>query len=258
MTAEERESLGRCFADMRIESYQNQSTVATSRIHRHTYKFVRSSAGGGSLLKGTLSVGDAVTVSIEPDLYGLTRGFLISLSPEYVVVGVDHALNVKELMARIGRSGGSQDMVKFRIDKDEMASGLSRIRDNLARLFFADGDKRRLSLVVDLRSPTFTPEPQFPALESTILNVNQQQAMDKVLTANDYALILGMPGTGKTTVIAEIMKTLVANGKTVLLASYTHSAVDNILLKLKNFDFDILRLGNLDKVCSIVPNSILI
>ncbi|KZS87370.1 Dna2-domain-containing protein [Sistotremastrum niveocremeum HHB9708] len=248
MTAEERESQGRCFADMRVESYQNHSSSATSRIHRHSYKFVRSSAGGGSLLKGTLSVGDAVTVSIEPDLYGLTRGFLISLSPEYVVVGVDHALNVKELMSRTGRSGGSQDMVKFRIDKDEMASGLSRIRDNLARLFIAEGDKKRLSLVVDLRAPTFTSEPQFPALESTILNVNQQQAMDKVLTADDYALILGMPGTGKTTVIAEIMQTLVANGKTVLLASYTHSAVDNILLKLKSFDFDILRLGNLDKI----------
>jgi DNA replication ATP-dependent helicase Dna2 len=83
---------------------------------------------------------------------------------------------------------------------------------------------------------------------SAHLNVNQQQAMSKVLSAQDYALILGMPGTGKTTVIAAIIKTLVAMGKTVLLTSYTHSAVDTILAKLTDADFGILRLGNIDKV----------
>jgi len=55
----------------------------------------------------------------------------------------------------------------------------------------------------------------------------------KVLSAQDYALILGMPGTGKTTTIACLVRVLVARGHSVMLASYTHSAVDNILLKLK-------------------------
>lgn len=68
------------------------------------------------------------------------------------------------------------------------------------------------------------------------------------MTAKDYALILGMPGTGKTTTIAEIIKALVQRGKSVLLTSYTHSAVDTILLKLLNADFSMLRLGNIDKV----------
>ncbi len=54
----------------------------------------------------------------------------------------------------------------------------------------------------------------------------------QVLTAKDYALILGMPGTGKTTTITGLVQMLVAQGKDVLIASYTHSAVDNILLKL--------------------------
>ena len=49
-------------------------------------------------------------------------------------------------------------------------------------------------------------------------------------------MILGMPGTGKTTTIACIVKILTLLGKTVLIASYTHSAVDNILLKLKKVD----------------------
>lgn len=55
----------------------------------------------------------------------------------------------------------------------------------------------------------------------------------QVLAAEDYTLILGMPGTGKTTTIAHLVQVAVAEGKTVLLTSYTHSAVDNILLKLK-------------------------
>ena len=52
------------------------------------------------------------------------------------------------------------------------------------------------------------------------------------LSAKNYALILGMPGTGKTTTITKIVKLLVDCGKSVLLTSYTHSAVDNILLKV--------------------------
>jgi DNA replication protein DnaC len=59
----------------------------------------------------------------------------------------------------------------------------------------------------------------------------------------DYALILGMPGTGKTTAIARLVQLLVSAKLSVLVTAYTHSAVDNILLKLKvcrlAFDLDL-------------------
>jgi hypothetical protein len=65
--------------------------------------------------------------------------------------------------------------------------------------------------------------------------------MPKVLSAQDYyAVILGMPGTGKMTVM---IKTLIALGKTV------HSAVNTVLA----VDFGILRLGNMDKVIIVSP-----
>ena len=57
-----------------------------------------------------------------------------------------------------------------------------------------------------------------------------------------------MPGTGKTTTIAHIIRALVSQGKSVLLTSYTHTAVDNILLKIKKEKFGILRLGSRSKV----------
>ena len=59
---------------------------------------------------------------------------------------------------------------------------------------------------------------------------------------------MGMPGTGKTTTIATLIKLLVGMGKTILLSAYTHSAVDTILAKLHGSEFGILRIGNADKV----------
>ena len=58
-------------------------------------------------------------------------------------------------------------------------------------------------------------------------------SLSQVLSSQDFALILGMPGTGKTTTITSLVRLLVILGRSVLLTSYTHSAVDNILLKLK-------------------------
>jgi DNA replication ATP-dependent helicase Dna2 len=255
--ASERERLGRCFADMRLDNaYRPQergnSGGRQERIRQFTYRFVRAAPRReGSLLSGHICVGDAVTVSVEPDLLALSRGFVLELNPHGVVVGVDHKLSVDVVKTRLaGRGGAPGGSVVFRLDKDEMFGGMGRIRENLAQLFYAGGDKKRLELVVDLRKPRFSPcdsvEPS-PSLPST-LNENQRLAVSKVLRAEDYALILGMPGTGKTTVVAALIRTLVAMGKTVLLTSYTHSAVDTILAKLSDEPFGILRLGNADKV----------
>lgn len=54
-----------------------------------------------------------------------------------------------------------------------------------------------------------------------------------MLYAKDYALILGMPGTGKTSTLVHAVKALLIRGASILLTSYTNSAVDNLLLKLK-------------------------
>jgi Cdc6-like AAA superfamily ATPase len=41
------------------------------------------------------------------------------------------------------------------------------------------------------------------------LNRDQQAAVEKVLTTRDYAILLGMPGTGKTSTIAFVVRALV-------------------------------------------------
>lgn len=278
MGAEDREAHGRCFSSMIMDqSYKHikLETDSPGKIHLFSYRFTKRDfrlpvlpksgiAAADSLLNGHMSVGDAVVISVEPDLLAFSKGYIIGLTPEEVVVGVDHKLDPQDIAQRTRvKSGGKalcDDAVEFRIDKDEMFGGMAKIRYNLANLFFVNGDTRRLELVVDLRPPVFNKQYdellESPGCRPVLLNVakslnsSQNLSMEKVLNAEDYALILGMPGTGKTTVIAALIETLVALGKSVFLTSFTHSAVDTILLKLKDVDFEILRVGNPDKVGS--------
>lgn len=59
--------------------------------------------------------------------------------------------------------------------------------------------------------------------------------MYQAIAAQDYTIIQGLPGTGKTYTIAFVARLLTALGKRVLITSYTHAAVDNVLLKLMEF-----------------------
>ena len=57
----------------------------------------------------------------------------------------------------------------------------------------------------------------------------QAQSVDIALSTPDVALIHGPPGTGKTTVIVEIIRHVIANGGRVIMCAPTHVAVDNVL-----------------------------
>ncbi|GLC59371.1 hypothetical protein PLESTB_001479200 [Pleodorina starrii] len=80
------------------------------------------------------------------------------------------------------------------------------------------------------------------------MNGEQLEAVQRVLAMQDYALLLGMPGTGKTTTIVHIIRALVETRTSILVASYTNSAVDNILLKLMGTPVSFVRLGSAQSV----------
>ena len=63
-------------------------------------------------------------------------------------------------------------------------------------------------------------------------NAEQQQAILMCFNSDDVAILKGYPGTGKTTVISVIVMLCVLQRKSVFLTSHTHTAIDNILLKL--------------------------
>ena len=76
-------------------------------------------------------------------------------------------------------------------------------------------------------------------------NAEQNLAVHRAMQMQDYLLIHGPPGTGKTSVIAEIVKRLVQQGQRVVLAAFTNQAVDNMLKRLhKEGLHNYLRLGH--------------
>ncbi|KAJ1838063.1 DNA replication endonuclease-helicase Dna2, partial [Coemansia sp. RSA 2703] len=237
------------------------------------------------LLDGQISAGDPITVSTECGQYALAVGYVFALEHSKIILaldrpvrgvpkpapGFDHKINqdfesIVEIRQR-GPSVTDEETIihpdipastandVFRIDQDEMSSGISRIRANVMRMFVAQGGNEKCRrLIVDLDAPTFRPlheniEAQVLKIQQEkCLNVGQTAALRKVLAANDYALVMGMPGAGKTTTIAELVSVLVSQKKTVLIASYTHVAVDNIMIKLQDLDIPLIRLGNRNKV----------
>ncbi|ONH72978.1 DNA replication ATP-dependent helicase/nuclease DNA2 [Pichia kudriavzevii] len=147
----------------------------------------------------------------------------------------------------------------YRLDKDQIAQGMSLARFNLLNLFLPDGDIRTRELLIENDSPKFSNIPQFDysAIKET-LNADQLKAVDAVSKINDYCLILGMPGTGKTTVISSLIDCIVKSGYSVLISAYTHSAVDNICEKLiknsrnRGEPLNMLRTGVLSKIRPLV------
>jgi DNA replication ATP-dependent helicase Dna2 len=61
------------------------------------------------------------------------------------------------------------------------------------------------------------------------LDPSQQEAFIAAMAGSPVTLVQGPPGTGKTYVLARIVAALAASGQRVLVASYTHRAVNNAL-----------------------------
>ncbi|HIM98364.1 MAG TPA: hypothetical protein EYM57_10800 [Gammaproteobacteria bacterium] len=61
----------------------------------------------------------------------------------------------------------------------------------------------------------------------------QREFVAKALANEDFTILDGPPGTGKTTTILELIMQLVMQGKRVLLSASTHAAINNVLERIK-------------------------
>jgi len=77
------------------------------------------------------------------------------------------------------------------------------------------------------------------------LNDSQNQAVDKILSANELAIIHGPPGTGKTTTLVQAIKALIKqDNQKILVVAPSNTAVDLLSEKLHEEGLNILRVGN--------------
>ncbi|MBS1651244.1 MAG: AAA family ATPase [Bacteroidetes bacterium] len=78
----------------------------------------------------------------------------------------------------------------------------------------------------------------------TSLNISQNKAVLKSLTAKHFSVIHGPPGTGKTTTLVQTIKTCLYSEKQILACAPTNTAVDLLTQKLLAEKINVLRIGH--------------
>lgn len=92
-------------------------------------------------------------------------------------------------------------------------------------------------------TPSFRQPETSPRLPD-FLNEKQQQAIRKILTANELALLHGPPGTGKTNTLVQAIKATLETEKQVLVTAPSNTAVDILCERLAAEGLRVLRIGH--------------
>uniref|UniRef100_A0A182SHY1 DNA replication ATP-dependent helicase/nuclease n=1 Tax=Anopheles maculatus TaxID=74869 RepID=A0A182SHY1_9DIPT len=250
-TPQERFENGSCMIELTLLS----PVHAVDEVYFHTFTFDRHSlildAEQNEGRRDTLlqscaifQVGEYVICSTTKRI-AVAAGHIISFAGNELVVAFERDLSVNY--------SGEQ----FILDQHGFSSRSSVFDlSNLAMLLYNDDAVARYRrIIIDRELPTFSEgilcKSMIPNAKEILKNLNrdQKQAALKAAATESYCLLKGLPGTGKTQTIVGLIRLLSLLGKSVLLTSNTHSAVDNILKRLISFkELSFIRLGALDRI----------
>ncbi|MFD1257857.1 AAA domain-containing protein [Mucilaginibacter terrae] len=122
---------------------------------------------------------------------------------------------------------------------DEMQNAL-KLADVLGQ---KPAEGRLIQILTGEKAPSFSNEIVNTPLGN--LNPSQQAAVQKILAAQDLAVVHGPPGTGKTTTLVQAIKTLITqNHEQILVVAPSNTAVDLLSEKLFAEGLNVLRIGN--------------
>ena len=171
-----------------------------------------------------LREGDEILLSNGDPITGeVVTGTIITVSSEQVTVWTRETITHPRLIDRY-----DNDLVHL------------RTLQNLLRWLATESHLR--DLVAGKIRPRFIAK---SGSKRPDFNIEQNLAVERAMQMQDYLLIHGPPGTGKTSVIAEIVQQFCQQGQRVILAAFTNQAVDNMLKRLdKEGCHDYLRLGS--------------
>ena len=80
------------------------------------------------------------------------------------------------------------------------------------------------------------------------INPSQQTAIKGVMNTGHLGIIHGPPGTGKTTTLVTLIKTLLNNEKRILVCAPSNNAVDLLASKLDAAGIKVSRVGNVTRI----------
>jgi superfamily I DNA and/or RNA helicase len=174
---------------------------------------------------------------------------LVNLPPGSEPRSVEGTLyKVEEYRVTVALNGpGVDEELRGAFQIDLLGSDATYQRMRKALVTASESKRSRLSTIREVFLGELAPErsrvPKVTFFNQS-LNDYQKDAVKSALAADDVALVHGPPGTGKTTVLVEIIRQHVSRGDRVLATAPSNIAVDNILEKLLETGMRVVRLGH--------------
>lgn len=122
---------------------------------------------------------------------------------------------------------------------DEMQYALK----NATTLSENEKENALIKILTGQKEPSFHVQDDY--FKHALLNPSQQAAIQKIVEANELAIVHGPPGTGKTTTLVQAIKALIQKDhKQILVVAPSNAAVDLLSEKLSAESLNVLRIGN--------------
>lgn len=179
-------------------------------------------------------VGDIAV--LYPDLNGQQNAALKT----QVLKGTVLELNENDVLVRLRSRQYNHEIFRkssfWHIEHDRLDNGFNAMYRSLFE--FIESTQYKRDLWLGRQAPTQNPTVELPIIPE--FTEEQQEIFDEIISAKDYYLLWGPPGTGKTSFIVRyVVQYLYANTEeNILLLAYTNKAVDEIC----------------DAICAIHPN----
>lgn len=182
-----------------------------------------------------ISVGDMILVSTDNPLKSNFTGTVTEKGARFIKVAFDKTV--------------PRWVLKKKVRLDLYANDITfkRMEDNLKHLNLKG--KNALEYILNKRNPKKNRSTPYIDYIDTSLNDSQKTAIENAISCENFYLIHGPFGTGKTRTLVELISQETRQNHKVLATAESNAAVDNILERLmENKKLNLTRLGHPQRV----------
>ena len=223
MSGQKREELGRAINKVKGKSLGKELGLQIVQF------------GRSEVIDTEISVGDMVLISTDNPLRSDLTGTVTEKGARFIKVAFDKRVPKWAIKKKVRLDLYAND-ITFR-----------RMEDNLNHLNLKG--KNALEYILNERDPKKNRDVPYIAYIDENLNDSQKKAIENALSCENFFLIHGPFGTGKTRTLVELISQETRQGHKVLATAESNAAVDNILERLMdNKKLTLTRLGHPQRV----------